>query len=77
MKHLGFERVRIRVGNVIRPGFEAGDNETEKAQFIKIRLDEENSPEAYIANRAKTPEWETAAPGQEQMPGLNKEEAVP
>ncbi len=62
MKHLGFERTRVRVGETIRPGFEAGDTDKERAQFIRIRLNEDNGPEAYIMDRAQTQEWEVTGP---------------
>jgi predicted P-loop ATPase len=64
LARLGFERIQIRVGKKIRHGYSRAETDLEKKQFIKIRMSEDNEPEAFIESSATTQEWETAAPEQ-------------
>lgn len=60
LRRLGFERIQIRIGEKRKHGYVRADNDIEKLQFIKIRFDDDNQPEAYIENRIGTAEWEKA-----------------
>ena len=58
LKHLGFERTYLRIGNSVKTGFVSGSTKEERHKFIKIRFNDNNEPEAYLQEHAVEPNWE-------------------
>ena len=59
MRRLGFDRNQIRIGQQVKHGYMKADTDLEKKQFIRIRIDDEGMPEAYIESRGTVVmDWE-------------------